>query len=186
MADPLESLEQRVQRLEDAVATLQDTGPLEDRIVERVTERLGPRQPARAADRADRAEKAEFMRGAERRIPLPLNDHVTAAPPAPPPPAPEPAPPPPAPTPTLTPTSSLLPPVLTRHPWLILDLVRELRAMVRMFFDVRYHVGWTARVTILILLPLFFLSYYWVPLSSIPVVGTVLNKLVDLILAFLA
>ncbi len=34
------ALEQRVRRLEDAVATLQDTGPLEERIVERVCRRL--------------------------------------------------------------------------------------------------------------------------------------------------
>jgi hypothetical protein len=58
--------------------------------------------------------------------------------------------------------------------------------MIRMFFDVRYHVGWTARVTVLILLPLIYTSYYWVPFTSVMIVGTVIDKTVDLILAFLA
>src|SRR5437879_2188303 len=44
VAEPLENghlaLEQRVRRLEDAVATLQDTHPLEERIAERVSRRL--------------------------------------------------------------------------------------------------------------------------------------------------
>src|SRR5262245_21798099 len=37
--EPLVHLEQRVRRLEDAVAQLQDTRPLEERLVERVTAR---------------------------------------------------------------------------------------------------------------------------------------------------
>src|SRR5206468_1216830 len=80
----------------------------------------------------------------------------------------------------------LLPALTTRYPWLLLDLFRELRVMVRMFFDVRYHVGWSARVTALIVLPLIFTSYYWVPFTSLLVVGTVIEKTVDLVLAFLA
>ncbi len=38
---PSDGIEQRVRRLEDAVAQLQDTRPLEDRVVARVSERLG-------------------------------------------------------------------------------------------------------------------------------------------------
>lgn len=40
MSEPLPALEQRVRRLEDAVATLQDVRQIEERIVERVAERL--------------------------------------------------------------------------------------------------------------------------------------------------
>src|ERR1700675_424060 len=42
-----ESLEQRVHRLEQTVAALQEAAPIEDRIVEKVTERLNGLSPPR-------------------------------------------------------------------------------------------------------------------------------------------
>src|SRR5262245_31041207 len=93
---PADSLEQRVQRLEDAVAALQDTRPLEDRVVERLSSRLGlelpareaaPREPVRAP-----APAFEHMISAERRTSGPPPDG-RAIPPTPPlslPPAPAP------------------------------------------------------------------------------------------------
>ena len=71
-----------------------------------------------------------------------------------------------------------------RYPWLLFDLLGELRAMFRMFFDVRYHVAWSTRVTVLILLPLIFLSGWWCPLAYVPFLGPVVEKVVDLVLAF--
>ena len=55
--------------------------------------------------------------------------------------------------------------------------------MVRMFFEVRYHVAWSTRVTVLILLPLIFTSGWWCPLAYVPVLGPVVEKIVDLVLA---
>jgi hypothetical protein len=173
-----DSLERRVRRLEDAVANLQDTAPLEDRIVERVSDRLGikPAPPPPAPERT------EYMISAERRTVLPPPEERRASLEPQPPPATAAPPSPPAPS---LPLQATLPSI-RRYPWLLFDLLGELRTMFRMFFDVRYHVGWSARVTVLILLPLIFTSYYWVPFSSVFLVGTVIEKTVDLLLAFLA
>jgi hypothetical protein len=155
---PAEPLEHRVQRLEDAVAALQDTRPLEDRVVERVSARLGITPP-----KGEPAPQAEHMITAERRTaPSPVDGFSTQEAPTLPPP----------------------PPLITSHPWLLFDLLGELRAMVRMFFDVRYHVAWSTRVTVLILLPLIFTSGWWCPLAYVWVLGPVVEKLVDLVLAF--
>jgi hypothetical protein len=160
---PAESLEQRVQRLEDAVAALQDTRPLEDRVIERVRGRLGLALP-----------EPEPERPVER----PVEHCVTAERRTPPPPAADGLPP-PEPSP-LPPT----PPLVTRHRWLFFDLIDELRTMVRMFFDVRYHVAWSTRLTVLVLLALIFTSGLWCPLGWIWFIGAILDKVIDLILAF--
>jgi hypothetical protein len=157
---PAESLEQRVQRLEDAVAALQDTRPLEDRVIERVSEQLGITVPRREPD-----PRTEHMITAERRTAAPPADGVSTQE-----------------TPPLPPQGTS--PLIARHPWLLFDLLGELRAMVRMFFDVRYHVAWSTRVTVLILLPLIFLSGWWCPLAYVPLLGPVVEKVVDLVLAF--
>jgi hypothetical protein len=156
-----ESLEQRVQRLEDAVAALQDTRPLEERVVERVSQRLGITPPKPEPEPEPRT---DYMASAARRTPppgdgLPAPD-VAALP------------------------SRPAPPALLRHPWLLFDLLGELRAMVRMFFDVRYHVAWSTRVTVLVLLPLIFTSGWWCPFAYIPILGPLVEKVVDLVLAF--
>ena len=151
---PPDTLDQRLRRLEDAIASLQDTRPLEDRITERVTQRLQGRPASGVADKV-----------MERR-PSPPPTAGNASPPVPPAPV------------------AVAPPPVLRQPWLLFDLIAELRAMVRMFFDVRYHVGWSTRLTVLVLLPLLLLSRFWLPLSWVPVAGPVFDKLVDLLLAF--
>ncbi len=176
---PIESLEQRVQRLEEAVASLQDTGHLEDRIVERVSERLGIRPAPRAAPTPEPMPAAEHRTAppeekTDERTEERVEERVRAE--APTPPAPQREPEPAAPT--------FVPPVLTRHPWLLVDLFRELRAMVRMFFDVRYNVAWSTRIVVLILLPLIFTSDWWFSLSCVPFLGTFFRKVLDLLLTF--
>jgi hypothetical protein len=157
---PAESLEQRVQRLEDAVAALQDTRPLEERVVERVSERLGITPPKGEPD-----PRTEHMITAERRTAPPPADGLSTQE-----------------TPPLPPQGP--PPLITRHAWLLFDLLGELRAMVRMFFDVRYHVAWSTRVTVLTLLLLIFTSGWWCPLAYVWFLGPLVEKLVDLVLAF--
>jgi hypothetical protein len=70
--------------------------------------------------------------------------------------------------------------------WLLWDTWAESRAIVRMFVDPRYQLPWSARVLPLILLAAILTSKYWVPFSSIPFLGDwLLVKMVDLLLAFL-
>jgi hypothetical protein len=155
-------LEQRVRRLEDAVSTLQDTRPLEERIVERVARRLNRnlaqtvqasgmvvshgRQLLPAALDLIRNKTAE----AERRAAAP---------------------------------SGGLP-----RPWLLFDAYAELRTMVRMFLDPRYRPTWPARIAPLVLLALVMTSWIWLPGTAIfpTSLMTIMDKAVDLALAFLA
>jgi hypothetical protein len=69
--------------------------------------------------------------------------------------------------------------------WLLWDTWAEARAIVRMFVDPRYHLPWSARVLPLVVLAAILTSKYWIPGSSIPVLGEwLLVKLIDLLLAF--
>ena len=133
--DPLlASLEQRVQRLEDAVAVLQEG-----------------------------AGKPQVKAG-----PVPKeSDHIMAGSP------PEQAP------------AANPEPVATRPPWLIVDILNEARTMVRMFFDIRYRVGWFTRLFVIILLAMIFTSGLWFPLAYLPLLGPPFDKIVDILLAFL-
>src|SRR5438552_566703 len=152
-AQPVDSLENRVARLEGAVAALQDTRALEERVAQRVSERL---QPAVAAE-------AERLAAAERRnsatTVMAAAEKVMRA--------------------VATPAAPLLP----RQP-LLVDLYLEAVAIFRMFFDLRYRVAWTTRILVVLLLPAILTSHWWVPFAPVPVIGGLLDKLVDLLLAF--
>jgi hypothetical protein len=157
-----EALEQRVRRLEDAVATLQDTHPLEERIVERLARRLR-RSSAVALQEAGTVYNAgrqllpaalDLIRNqadeAERRSGASVAD--------------------------------------ARRPWLIFEAYAEFRTMVRMFLDFRYRPTWIARVVPLALLILIMTSWIWLPGTGILPGSfmTLVDKAVDLVLAFLA
>jgi hypothetical protein len=71
-----------------------------------------------------------------------------------------------------------------RHAWLLAEALAEARAIVRMYLDPRYRLSWVGWLLPLVLLAAFFTSYYWVPFASVTVIGYLLNKLVDLLLAF--
>ena len=72
-----------------------------------------------------------------------------------------------------------------RHTWLLFDALAELRAMYWMFCDPRYRLSWTARLAPVVILALIMTSYYWTPGTILPFfIGTVIEKLCDLILAF--
>jgi hypothetical protein len=149
-----ETLEQRVHRLEDAVAALQDTQVIEERIIDRVVVRLNQEPMANTT----------HIKGAERRTPRPAANPPAAdrAPPA-------------QPVPTLTMQSS----------WLVLEILSELRAMVRMFFDIRFRVGWGAYLAVLVI-AFILVSGWLMPLAGLPIVGAPLDKVVDLLLALFA
>jgi hypothetical protein len=149
-------LEQRVRRLEDAIAQLQDLQGIQTRVAGRApgpAPRAQPATPARSS--------AELL--------LNVGKHLlgaAAAPAAPPAPQPPPAPP---------PLSGR-----ARGVWLLRDTVAEVRAILRMFVDPRYRMSWAGRIVAVGLVVAFVFSSWWVPGTSIPLV----NKAVDLVLAF--
>src|SRR5207249_54006 len=96
-SDPvLMSLEQRIERLEESVASLQESRPLA----------ISQANTCAAPPVEDSVPEIDR-----------LNSHVPS-----------------------------------RTPWLIVDILRESRAMVRMFFDIHYRMAWYTRFTVLILL----------------------------------
>lgn len=153
-ATPLETLEQRVARLEDAVAALQDTGRIEQRVAERVTRRLN-RNPPPVAEPAP----ADLIVNVGRQLlPAALNRSRAG-----------------------TEAADVAAP--GAGPWVLFEAYAEARAMVRMFFDRRYRVSWTARIVPVAALVVFLCS--WLILGNIWIIGSLLDKVVDLVLAFL-
>ena len=154
LAQPLEPLEGRVQRLEAAVATLQDTQALEERVAQRVTARLEPTVAGEvdkkvAADH--RVTGAAMMAAASdtlRAVATPLGQSIA------------------------------------HMPWLAVDLYQEISAIARMFFDLHYKVGWTTRLLVIVLVPAILTSHWWLPFSNVPIVGELFDKVIDLALAF--
>jgi len=67
---------------------------------------------------------------------------------------------------------------------LLEELVGEIRTFVRMFFDIRYRMSWFTWLVTVVGLSFALLSHWVVPFAFVPFVGPVLDKVVDLILAF--
>jgi hypothetical protein len=65
------------------------------------------------------------------------------------------------------------------------DAYAELRAILRMFVDPRYSMSWTSRLVPLALALLLLTSGYWAPGAMLPGIGTLIDKLIDVPLAFL-
>jgi hypothetical protein len=164
-----ESLEQRVHRLEDAVAALQDTHFMEERITDRVMDRLHHQQelPATGVIAAERRTRAPARDAA-------LPDMEATTEPRPAHQAPR------------------------RRPWVIMEVFRELKTMIGMFFDTRYRVSWSAYFALMVLAYVLVSTWLWTLWAGIPVlgllsgvmkvefVGGILDKAVDLILALFA
>ena len=144
-------LEQRVCRLEQAVAGVQDTDQLAQRVAERITDRLGHNTSL-----AIRDPNNIVIEAGRRLLPAAVGllqgDQPAKADPS--------------------------------HAWFFSDAYAEIRAMLHMYFDPRYHLTWKTRVLPLVLVAAILTSYFWVPGTVIPVVGVVLNKLVDLLLCY--
>ena len=152
-ASPLETLEQRVARLEDAVAALQDTDRIEQRVTERVTRRLSRKAPPVA----EPAPADLLVNVGRQLLPAALSSIPSGT------------------------AAADVPPSGAR-PWVLFEAYAEARAMVRMFFDRRYRVSWTACIIPVGALIIFLFS--WLILGSIPLIGWLLDKTVDLVLAF--
>jgi hypothetical protein len=72
----------------------------------------------------------------------------------------------------------------SRQGWLFFESVTEVRAIFRMFTDPRYRLSWSGRIAPLALAVLMLFSWWWVPFSAVPIFGNVLDKAVDLLLAY--
>jgi hypothetical protein len=160
----VESLDLRVRRLEEAVAGLQDTRQMEERVVERVSDKLIRN------DTHGIQESASFLMNAGRHI-LPLNLGKSSGA-------------------EQAPLNSPNAARSARPPWWLFEAYDDLRSVVRMYFDPRYrrHMTWTAFLTPFVLLACVLLVWFWMP-TSIPVLGLglqFLDKVVDILLAFFA
>jgi hypothetical protein len=155
------TLEERIRRLEDVVATLQDTRPLEERIVEKVSTRI-KRQSARAD-----SESTGILANAGKKL---FSSALTVAPPAPDAPAGDPQPQPASPA--------------SGRTWLLYDLYSELRTMVRMYVDRRYRVSWLARVVPLAAVVIYVFSWF-IFAGNFLGVGSLFDRVVDVVLACL-
>jgi len=151
-------LDRRVTRLEDALASVQDTGLLEERVCERVTRRL-------ERSTGGGTESRHLLVGAgQHLLPAALNLVRDAS----------------------DSTSAQFHGEQAGRPWFLYDLYAEGRAIVRMYLDRRYRLPWFTRVVPLVLLVAILTSSVWFPGTSISVVGTIIDKVVDLLLAFCA
>jgi hypothetical protein len=161
------SLEQRVRRLEDALAQLQQQRGIETRIATHVPA-ARPANPPPPAPAAATAASAAMLFDVGKRLLGAASNAVTQAPP----PSPAAAPP--------SGGSGVL--------WLLRDTWAEARAIVRMFLDPRYHLPRSARLVSLVLLAAILTSGFWLswlPGMGIFLLGTLINKAVDLLLALL-
>lgn len=71
--------------------------------------------------------------------------------------------------------------------WIVLELMADLKSMVLMFFDIRFHVAWTTRLMALIVLPVILtgIPFAYLPIiSSIPILAGLVPSVIHLFLAF--
>src|SRR6266436_3912301 len=160
-----DTLELRIRRLEEAVAGLQDTRQIEERVVDRVQEKISQNSGFGIQ------ESSKFLMKAGRHVlPAALGIGAGAA----------------------DSSSSLwdqagAPP---RRAWWLFEAYDDLRSMVRMYRDYRYrrHMTWTAFLTPFVFLTCILVIWFFMP-TSIPVLGSILavgERILDVLLAFFA
>jgi hypothetical protein len=148
----LEALEERVRQLEDTIAAMHDTRLLEERVAERVAERIHgnlTHAPSSAAGILIDAGHHLFPATADsRNTEFAYPETSTSADPGP------------------------------RPPWLLLEIYEEFRAIYWMFLDPGYRLSWTGRIAPLAILFVLFSS--WLFLGSFP--WSVIDKVLSLVL----
>jgi hypothetical protein len=130
-------LEMRIQRLEAAVTALQDTPLMEERVVEKVIQRL-KRMPIKSL-----RESTEAMNA--------TNESTTVSPEDGQAPAPD-----------LT-ISAAAGRTDRRRGWFLFDLWKELRTIGQMFFDHRYHFSWIGRIVPTVLITMYVAFWILIP-----------------------
>lgn len=152
----LASLQERVGRLEDAVAQLRDTRQLEERILDQLAERVNHRQAL-----APREPTNVIIDAARHYLPAvpALEDQGRKQ------------------------DAQAATPSTHRRPWFLFDLLGEARTVWRMYFDPRYRLSWPAVVVPVVAVVFMLGSWFW--LGSILVVGPVLDRVFILALAYI-
>lgn len=155
-----ETLDQRIRRLEEAVAALQDTSLVEDRLMKRLAQRL---EELKA--QAIRGEAATMIIEADRHL-LPAPVHTDAA----------------------DATKNNAPPHAPTSRWLIADLYADARTMFDMYLDRRYRsrMTWRGRIAPPVLLAAIATSWIWLPGTMIlpSFISFFMVKTADLVLAY--
>jgi hypothetical protein len=177
VAAPLEAMEYRLRRLEDAVAVLQDTQMIEDRVAERVRIQMEHKAPSHR-DAANMALDAGLRllpmlpRAAEVAMAAPQATVV-------------------APTAAATAVPNAVPLTASySKSWLLIETVNDLRVMLRMYTDPRYRItriGWLVPIAVLAFvlvshMKIFHFVFVW---NLVPLFDEYLDKAFDLFAAFL-
>jgi hypothetical protein len=157
----ISTLEERVQRLEKAVAGLQDTRQIEERVAENVTARV-----RRDQSNGIQAAVNPILDAGRRLLPvatLALKQGASAVD-----------------------AQAQSSPTGPARNWLLFELYAEVRAAIRMYVDPRYRVSWQGRILPVVLVVAIFTSWIWFPGTSIlpEVASDLIVKVVDLLLAF--
>jgi hypothetical protein len=151
------ALELRINRLEDAVAHLQDTRSLEERVVERVAVLL------QHQEKANPSNVTGLVVDAGRSL-LPALNSITSD--------------------NTSGKSGGRRKSTLRQPWLLVEMLAEVRAIFRMFVDPRYHLGWRGRLAPILLIAVILTSSFWVPGTGLTIVGPLFDKCLNLVLAY--
>lgn len=152
------AMEQRLQRLEDAIASLLDTKVVEQRIVERLGEQLQNVKQAAPPEPATSVVSNPPLRPAE----MPRDSTLAAM--------------------TSLATAALNSSLLQRpSPIQAFDLLSEMRAIPRMFLDKQYRTGLLAKAVVFGLVPLALTSQLWFPFAQIAIIGPLIDKALVLI-----
>jgi hypothetical protein len=165
-------LEERLRRLEESLAQIADPKQIESRIAQRVSERLAGERPIPVAQIAPALSQglnvtlpAGLMLDMGKRIltstaganrPAGQTEHAESA------------------------LSSGV-----RRTILFFDMLTEARAIWCMFTDPRYRMSWAGRLVPLALALFLLTSAFLVPGAQIPIFGTIIDKLIDLVPAFI-
>jgi hypothetical protein len=151
-----EALEARLRRLESAIAAIADTNLMEERLMQRVMMRMDQPQPSGQVAPGTPIPAGMMIEAGKALLPGAMqaisNELKTATNPQ-----------------TAQPSSFLAP-----QAWLLTDMIFDIRTFLGMYFDYRYHPGWTAKVIPPLGLILLIVTYF--VFTTIPMV------LVDLLI----
>ena len=72
-----------------------------------------------------------------------------------------------------------------RRPWLLLDLLREIGATVKMYMDARYRVRRATQLMVPLILVLLAANYLFFNVMAIPILTPILERVIGILLAIL-
>jgi hypothetical protein len=162
--DPAESMEQRIRRLEKAISAMQDTRLMEERVVEKVVNRIdqAPQQaPAHPGEAADGTTNGgpELLSGSVRAV----GSQLVAM---------------------TSPAAESNGSVFSAKSWILTDIAQEIRTFFVMFFDFRYRTSPIAKIIPIGAFFMFVLSWIFMQ-GSVIFIGSLMNYMLDLFLVIL-